>query len=103
MHATNIDKSILDAMYKLSSIGLCSNTFGQAMVASILNPPVAGDASYELFERKKKNPICRREKILTQYILRFFRRAGGDSGGSEREGEDGRGCGCCVKYKYHNR
>jgi len=54
MHLTNIDSDVNEQIYKLCSMTLCSNTIGQAMVASILNPPVEGEPSYELFQRKSK-------------------------------------------------
>merc|ERR1719161_2088229 len=57
MHLTNIDEGVVDQIYKLFSMTLCSNTLGQAMVASILDPPVKGDASYELFEKEKKGKL----------------------------------------------
>jgi aspartate/methionine/tyrosine aminotransferase len=49
----NIDKSVNDEMYKMMSMSLCSNTVGQAMMANIVNPPVAGDPSYKLFNQEK--------------------------------------------------
>jgi alanine transaminase len=53
MHLTNIDQEVNEQIYKLFSMTLCSNTIGQAMVASILNPPVEGEPSYELFQKEK--------------------------------------------------
>merc|ERR1719456_1788192 len=53
MHLTNIDAEVNDQIYKLFSMTLCSNTIGQAMVASILNPPEPGEPSYDLFTQEK--------------------------------------------------
>jgi len=53
IHATNIDPLVLAQLYKLFSMNLCSNTLGQAMVASIMNPPNQGDESYALFKKER--------------------------------------------------
>jgi aspartate/methionine/tyrosine aminotransferase len=39
----NIDEGINEQMYKLMSMTLCSNTVGQAMMASVTNPPDTAD------------------------------------------------------------
>ncbi|CAK0891263.1 unnamed protein product [Prorocentrum cordatum] len=39
----NIDERINEQMYKLMSMTLCSNTIGQAMMASVTNPPDTAD------------------------------------------------------------
>ena len=65
---TNIDPDVADQIYKLFSMILCANTLGQAgswfatprqsdafdegAMASILNPPVEGDASFALFSQE---------------------------------------------------
>ncbi|CAE7938572.1 unnamed protein product [Symbiodinium sp. KB8] len=40
-------------LYKLASVSLCSNTGGQLMVGLMVNPPRAGDPSYESFEAER--------------------------------------------------
>merc|ERR1719316_2442179 len=57
MHLTNIDNGVNDQIYKLFSMTLCSNTFGQAMIASILNPPAPGEESYELFQQERSGKL----------------------------------------------
>jgi alanine transaminase len=57
MHLQNIDEDVNEQIYKLFSMTLCSNTIGQAMVASILNPPEPGEPSYELFHKEKKEKV----------------------------------------------
>jgi aspartate/methionine/tyrosine aminotransferase len=37
--AINIDQDVLDQIYKLKSIFLCSNTIGQIMTDLMVNPP----------------------------------------------------------------
>mmetsp|Transcript_68988 Transcript_68988/g.122014 ORF Transcript_68988/g.122014 Transcript_68988/m.122014 type:complete len:776 (+) Transcript_68988:44-2371(+) len=53
LHMTNIDPAVSDQIYKLFSMILCANTLGQAMMASILNPPQQGEPSYDLFASEK--------------------------------------------------
>jgi len=54
---TNIDEKVADQIYKLFSMILCANTLGQGMMASILNPPLPGEASYDLFQKEKQGII----------------------------------------------
>jgi len=71
MQLTNIDTEVNDQIYKLFSMTLCSNTIGQAMVASILDPPVQGDESYELFEKEKQgklDALKRKAGLLTDRL-----------------------------------
>ena len=44
---------VLEQLYKLFSISLCANTLGQAMIASILNPPKPGEPSYETYKEER--------------------------------------------------
>jgi len=53
MHMMNVPMDVQDQIYKLSSMTLCSNTLGQSMMASIVNPPVKGDESYELYAMER--------------------------------------------------
>lgn len=53
LHLTNIDPAVNDQIYKLFSMILCSNTLGQAMMASILNPPLPGAPSHEVFRTER--------------------------------------------------
>lgn len=50
----NVDEQVIDQMYKLMSMNLCSNTLAQAMIASILTPPLKGEPSYELFAQESE-------------------------------------------------
>eukprot|EP00922_Rhytidocystis_sp_ex-Travisia-forbesii_P044525 GHVS01066415.1.p1 GENE.GHVS01066415.1~~GHVS01066415.1.p1 ORF type:complete len:622 (+),score=53.04 GHVS01066415.1:240-1868(+) len=49
LQVDNLGSEVMEQMYKLSSISLCSNTVGQALMASSVNPPMPGDPSYELY------------------------------------------------------
>jgi len=53
MELINVAPDVNEEIYKLSSMTLCSNTLAQAMVASILNPPMPGNSSYALFQKEK--------------------------------------------------
>ncbi|KAG0320009.1 hypothetical protein BGZ99_004723 [Dissophora globulifera] len=47
-----MDTSILEEIYKISSISLCPNVQGQIMVDLMVNPPKKGDASYALYQKE---------------------------------------------------
>jgi len=67
MEVTNINEYAQDQVYKLASIGLCSNTVGQFAVGLMLNPPKYGDDSYVryLSERDTQlNNLYHRAKML---------------------------------------
>jgi len=71
MQLHNIDNKVQEQMYKLSSITLCANTLGQAMVASIMNPPVKGEASFDTFHAERTavlESLRRKSLILTQRL-----------------------------------
>eukprot|EP00949_MAST-11_sp_MAST-11-sp1_P000851 g851.t1 len=50
---TNIDEGVKEEMYKLASVGLCSNVVGQLMVGLMVNPPKAGDASFAQYASER--------------------------------------------------
>jgi len=71
MEVTNIDEFAQDQVYKLASIGLCSNTVGQFAVGLMLNPPKYGDDSYVqyLSERDTQlNNLHKRAKMLHESL-----------------------------------
>jgi len=47
-----LDQSIMDEIYKISSISLCPNVQGQIMVDLMVNPPKKGDPSYALYKQE---------------------------------------------------
>lgn len=53
VHCEGVDESVKEQLLKLMSMKLCSNTLGQAMTASILNPPVEGEESFALFDKER--------------------------------------------------
>jgi len=44
---------VIDQIYKVASIGLCSNVDGQLMVDFLVKPPKPGDESYDLFQKER--------------------------------------------------
>eukprot|EP01067_Filipodium_phascolosomae_P005421 Filipodium_phascolosomae@DN3501_c0_g1_i1.p1 len=68
MHCHNIDPAVMDQIYKLFSVSLCSNTVGQALMANIVSPPKPGDASYDLFKEEHSNIFnaLKRKAILAE-------------------------------------
>ncbi len=69
MHLTNISQDVNAAIYKLMSMNLCSNTIGQAMVASIMAPPDdESQPSYQLYKEESEGIFSGlRRKALILY------------------------------------
>eukprot|EP00462_Mataza_sp_D1_P006731 CAMPEP_0175125486 /NCGR_PEP_ID=MMETSP0087-20121206/3339_1 /TAXON_ID=136419 /ORGANISM="Unknown Unknown, Strain D1" /LENGTH=523 /DNA_ID=CAMNT_0016407321 /DNA_START=18 /DNA_END=1589 /DNA_ORIENTATION=- len=53
MEVVGMHPFVKEQLYKLVSISLCSNLPGQVMTDLMVNPPQAGDASYEQYMREK--------------------------------------------------
>lgn len=49
----NIPEDVYAQLVKLQSIGLCSNVDGQIVTYLMVAPPVAGDASYDLYVKER--------------------------------------------------
>ncbi|KAL8439725.1 hypothetical protein Efla_002627 [Eimeria flavescens] len=54
MLVENVEEGVKQQLYKLSSMSLCSNVFGQLMMCNVCNPPRKGEPSYEGFINEKK-------------------------------------------------
>ena len=67
MELYNIDKQVQEEIYKLSSISLCSNSIGQAMVQLMLDPPNEDEPSYPLYI-KERNDILESLKRKAKYL-----------------------------------
>ncbi|KAF9963536.1 hypothetical protein BGZ70_007347 [Mortierella alpina] len=62
-----LDDSVLEQIYKISSISLCPNVQGQIMVDLMVNPPKKGDPSYEQYKKEYDDiyfSLIKRAKIL---------------------------------------
>eukprot|EP01067_Filipodium_phascolosomae_P001079 Filipodium_phascolosomae@DN1762_c0_g1_i1.p1 len=69
MHLMNIDPTVVDNLYKMASVCLCSNILGQAMMASIVTPPKEGDVSYNQFKEETEgvfNELKRKAKFVEE-------------------------------------
>eukprot|EP01056_Protomagalhaensia_sp_Gyna25_P001171 Protomagalhaensia_sp_Gyna_25__1170@NODE_1577_length_1717_cov_440_625745_g1284_i0_p1_GENE_NODE_1577_length_1717_cov_440_625745_g1284_i0NODE_1577_length_1717_cov_440_625745_g1284_i0_p1_ORF_typecomplete_len523_score91_79Aminotran_1_2/PF00155_21/3_5e65DegT_DnrJ_EryC1/PF01041_17/4_2e05_NODE_1577_length_1717_cov_440_625745_g1284_i0221569 len=53
----NVDDDAFAVIYKMRSVDLCSNTFGQIAVATITSPPQPGDESYDLYMQEKTTTL----------------------------------------------
>ena len=68
VHMSNIHPGTMDEIYKIASINLAPNTIGQVMTSLFVNPPRAGDESYESYWRERREIIAsmrRRAHIIT--------------------------------------
>jgi len=50
---SNTDIPFINLLFKLSSVNLCSNTVGQAMIYLMVNPPLADTDAYDKFNLEK--------------------------------------------------
>ncbi|CAF1625080.1 unnamed protein product [Adineta ricciae] len=62
---TNLDKDVKAQVNKLVSLSLCSNTWGQAVMGAIVNPPKEGEPSYELYKRERSMMTNRLQEQAT--------------------------------------
>ncbi|KAI8147895.1 pyridoxal phosphate-dependent transferase [Fennellomyces sp. T-0311] len=48
----NLDKGVMEQLYKMASVSLCPNVSGQIMTSLMVAPPKKGDPSYELYQKE---------------------------------------------------
>lgn len=68
MELHNFDPLVIDELYKIAAINLCSNMPGQVALGLMVNPPKPGDTSYPLYRREKQGLIAslqRRARLIT--------------------------------------
>jgi len=71
VECTNIDESVKAEIYKVFSIGLCSNIEGQITVGLMCHPPSASDPSYALYKKETTDifdSLKRRAGLLSQAL-----------------------------------
>jgi len=71
MELTNIDPEGKEQLYKLASMGLCSNTAGQVTSGIMCNLPKQGEASYENHTAETKaqfDSLMRRSKVVSEKV-----------------------------------
>lgn len=69
MEFYNIDPAVHAQLYKLACAGLCSGVAGQIMTSLMVDPPLPGDESYELFHQEEEaifNSLVRRSSALVK-------------------------------------
>lgn len=65
---TNIHPGTIEEVYKCASINLCPNTIGQIAMSVLVNPPKAGDESYDLHCKERAAELAslrRRAHMVT--------------------------------------
>ena len=67
----NLDPKVVEQLFKVASISLCSNLMGQIMVNLMVDPPKPGDESYDLYI-KERTSIWGNPKIVQQFNLFYF-------------------------------
>ncbi|PWZ38999.1 hypothetical protein Zm00014a_035559 [Zea mays] len=69
MEITGFSPQVRDQIYKMASINLCSNITGQILASLVMNPPKAGDESFESFRLERDgilSSLGRRAKALEE-------------------------------------
>ncbi|KAM0891161.1 hypothetical protein ACQ4PT_026575 [Festuca glaucescens] len=75
MEVTGFNADVREQIYKVASVNLCSNVSGQILSSLIMNPPKAGDESYESFMVERDgilSSLARRAKIFKDLIIVIF-------------------------------
>ncbi|KAL6010561.1 hypothetical protein ACLOJK_000995 [Asimina triloba] len=65
MEVTGFSDDILEQIYKVASVNLCSNISGQILASLVMNPPKVGDESFDSFSLEKNgilSSLARRAK-----------------------------------------
>eukprot|EP00811_Abedinium_folium_P030642 NODE_4921_length_1830_cov_15.742807.p1 GENE.NODE_4921_length_1830_cov_15.742807~~NODE_4921_length_1830_cov_15.742807.p1 ORF type:complete len:531 (-),score=164.10 NODE_4921_length_1830_cov_15.742807:236-1771(-) len=76
MECVNIGEDVIDELYKLLSINLCSNVQGQVAMALITNPPKPGDPSFPLYEREAKEILDSLKRRANHLYIAFNKMEG---------------------------
>lgn len=67
----NVDEAVKEQIYKVASVGLCSNLDGQIMTGLMTRPPAVGQPSYELYRGEMQalyGSLARRAKKMSQLL-----------------------------------
>mmetsp|Transcript_83943 Transcript_83943/g.166623 ORF Transcript_83943/g.166623 Transcript_83943/m.166623 type:complete len:494 (+) Transcript_83943:82-1563(+) len=71
VHCHNVEQGVIDQMYKLCSVNLCSNTLGQAAMAlSLTGPPANGPsrAAYEAEKNAVRGALKRKARMTYERL-----------------------------------
>ncbi|CAN6219514.1 unnamed protein product [Urochloa humidicola] len=69
MEITGFSPEVREQIYKVASVNLCSNVSGQILASLVMNPPKAGDESFESFMAERDgilSSLARRAKALEE-------------------------------------
>ncbi|OEL38824.1 Alanine aminotransferase 2 [Dichanthelium oligosanthes] len=69
MEITGFSPEVREQIYKVASVNLCSNVSGQILASLVMNPPKAGDESFESFMVERDgilSSLARRAKALEE-------------------------------------
>jgi len=70
----NFHDAVVEQVYKMASVNLCSNIVGQIATSVLVERPVKGDASYELWQKEYDdvfNSLKRKAKKLVKALNTF--------------------------------
>lgn len=74
LETRNVSSEVLAQITKLQSIALCANLSGQILVYLMVKPPEPGEASFERYEKEKKEilgELAARAKLLAEGLNRI--------------------------------
>ncbi|KAF0685004.1 Aste57867_23033 [Aphanomyces stellatus] len=71
MELVNFDHDVMEELYKLVSINLCSNIEGQLMVALMTNPPKPGDASHALYVQQRDDIVSSLKRRAVKLVASY--------------------------------
>nr|CAB3458625.1 unnamed protein product [Digitaria exilis] len=69
MEVTGFSPEVREQIYKVASVNLCSNVSGQILASLVMNPPKAGDESFESYMEERDgilSSLARRAKALEE-------------------------------------
>jgi alanine transaminase len=66
-----VDPAVVDQLYKLVSVSLCSNLEGQIMTSLMTNPPKDGDASYPLYSEERDGILDSLKRRAKQLVAAY--------------------------------
>ncbi|MCE1158917.1 MAG: aminotransferase class I/II-fold pyridoxal phosphate-dependent enzyme [Spirochaetia bacterium] len=74
LEARNVSSEVMAQITKLQSIALCANLSGQVLVYLMVRPPEPGEASFNLYEKEKREilgELAARARLLAEGLNRI--------------------------------
>eukprot|EP01080_Neovahlkampfia_damariscottae_P008562 gene8562-384_t len=72
--SNSVDEAVVDQLYKIASVSLCSNVDAQILMDLKVNPPKEGDESYEQYKKERDDILVslkKRAKILVEKLQKL--------------------------------